>query len=327
MRLRLLASVGLVLVAVAIALVSLGARGKLDGVVRRPGLRAPHPHASSAPRTRRGGMELTFLVTADTHLGFLGTEERNRRAIAAMNAIAGKPLPSALGGVVGSPAGVLVAGDLTEHGRPEQWERFLELYGTDGSDGELRFPLYETIGNHDKHHGWHVKQEVEKRHGGVRYAWDWQDVHLVCLGEAPDDDDLAWLTKDLDALGPDVGVILYFHFALEGPFSRRHWFGDGRYRDHLAAAIEGRRILGIFHGHFHATGHYRWRGHDVFNVGSVKHDWQTFAVVRLSDERMSVASYDPRKQSWAWWYDKPIFDAQGESVRSPTPMDRYVPIR
>jgi cytolysin (calcineurin-like family phosphatase) len=284
------------------------------------------------PRTRQGDMDVTFLVTSDTHFGYQvppdppdappralqdarGIEHTHLRAIAAMNAIEGKPFPEAIGGEVGGPLGVLVTGDLTEDGKPREWARFEAYFGLSGRDGMLRHPVFEGIGNHDKHYGWYVKDQVKRRHGAQIYSWDWHDLHLVCLGEAPDHDDLAWLADDLEASGHELGVVLYFHFPLKGPYSSRHWFGEGDYRQALAKTIAGYPVLGIFHGHFHGSGHYTWEGHDVYNVGSAKHSYHSFAVVHVTDERMAVASYNYDREDFWWWHQKPIFGAAGKSRR------------
>jgi cytolysin (calcineurin-like family phosphatase) len=287
----------------------------------------PLQPTAERPRTRRGGMDVTFLVTADTHFGHgvaaepekrslddvQGIEQAHIDGIEAMNSIADKPFPSEIGGKPGRPLGVLVAGDLTDDGKPREWARFEQFFGLTGSDGLLRYPVFEGIGNHDKHYGFYVKEQIARRHGDNRYSWDWHDLHLVCLGEAPDDEDLAWLERDLDAVGAEIGIVIYFHFPLEGPFSQGHWFGDRDYRDKFRKSIDGRNVLGVFHGHFHGTGPYQWRGLDVFNVGSAKHGRYSFAVVRVRDDRMTVASYNYRQKRWWWWHDKPIFGADGRA--------------
>jgi cytolysin (calcineurin-like family phosphatase) len=258
------------------------------------------------PRTRQGGMDLTFVVTADTHFGYGDIAADHRRAIAAMNAIEGTDLPHEIGGRVGRPRGVLIAGDLTEDGRPEEWAQFLAHY-----EDSLDFPIYESWGNHDKHFGWYVREQVIERHGGLRYSFDWGDLHLVCLGEAPDLDDIAWLERDLASVGTEVGVVLYFHFPLQGPYSKHHWFGDGDYKRPLMSALTGYNVLAIFHGHYHASGRYSYQGHDVYNVGTPKHGHDSFAVVHVTDERMTVSSYNYSQKRWWWWHDKPIHHSQG----------------
>jgi hypothetical protein len=285
------------------------------------------PEAPPRARARRGGMDLTFLVTADTHIGYRGKvpvpetpsgvdiEEVHEKAIVAMNTITGTPLPRALGGRVGEPRGLLIAGDLTETGRAAEWARFEVIFGLTGREGRIRYPVYEGAGNHDKAGGPHVERQIARRHGGARYAFDWDDVHVVCLGEAPNDEDLAWLRSDLDAVGRDVGIVLYFHFPLAGPYSRGNWFGDGGYHERLHETIAGRRVLGIFTGHYHASGVYRWRGFDAYLVGSAKHSWHAFSVVRVTDERMTVASYNYDRRAFWWWHDKPVFGAGGREAK------------
>lgn len=268
--------------------------------------------ARHVPRARAGGMDLVFMVTADTHFGVAHTIARNRRAIDAMNTMEGRELPAGLGRL-GRPRGVLAAGDLTENGEVGEWEAFVAHFGTDGTDGRLRFPVFETWGNHDKHSGWYVRQRIEERHGDVRYAFDWHDVHVVSLGEAPDHEDIAWLSDDLARVGPEVGLVLFFHFPLEGPFTD-NWFVT-EYKDALHAALEGHPVLGIFHGHHHASGSYRWRGIDVYNVGSPKHSFTSFAVVRITDQRMTVASWNYELGAWWWWHDKAVFGDQGPELR------------
>lgn len=324
----------LVALALALALVSGAMVVRLAGPQAAAAERMLAPTAAvellpPAARRRAGGMDVTFLVTSDTHFGYRvpapepgapprplenaqGIEKAQLVAIEAMRSMEGKAYPRELGGRVGKPRGLLISGDLTEDGEPHEWERFVRFFGLDGSDGLVPFPVFEGIGNHDKHYGWYVKERVAERHGANRYAWDWDDVHLVCLGEGPDDDDLAWLREDLARVGDEVGIVLYFHFPLEGPYSTGHWFGRGSYRASLARLLEGRNVLGIFHGHFHGSGPYRWNGHDVFNVGSAKHHAHSFAVVHLDDERMTVASYNYDDQGWWWWHERPIFGAAGE---------------
>lgn len=272
-------------------------------------------------------MDLTFLVTADTHVGFwekipipgkpkgVPLSEVHEIAIQAMHGIDGKPLPRGLSGAFGAPRGLLVAGDLTEMGQPHEWGQFTAIFGLTGKEGKLRFPVYEGAGNHDVGYGTFVEEQIAKRHGARRYSWDWDDVHLVCLGVAPNDEDLAWLRGDLAQAGAEVGVVLYFHYPLEGPYSRGNWFGDGDAKEKLDEILRPYRVLGIFNGHFHASGQYRWRGRDAYLVGSAKHSWHSFAAVRVTDDRLTVASYNYDIQGYWWWHDKPIFEGKGPERR------------
>lgn len=61
------------------------------------------------------------------------------------------------GGPIAEPAGVTVSGDLIDDGYGSgdevngcnQWSNFTSLYGLDGTDGMLKYRVYEGRGNHD----------------------------------------------------------------------------------------------------------------------------------------------------------------------------------
>jgi len=268
----------------------------------------PTPSFSPSPSVRRlrGNTDLTFLAVSDTHFGFGGIPAAHDVLIPKLDGIAGRAYPPSIGGNVAQPRGLLVTGDLTEWGSVEEWEPFAATYGLDGGPGgKLHIPVFEVVGNHDKVHGPFVEQQVMARHGGNRfYAWDWDDVHLVALGEAPDEQGLDFLARDLAPVEKNVPIILYFHLALAGPWSTNNWFAEGTLKDRLARLAESRNVIGIFHGHHHATGHYTWHGIDVFKPGSVKDGAHTFAVVRVTDDRMSVVSYDWDHDVWSGVFDK-----------------------
>jgi predicted MPP superfamily phosphohydrolase len=275
---------------------------------------APTPTASAVPssspipplplKRRKGGTDVTFLVVSDTHFGFGGIPAAHETLIPKLNAIAGREYPPSLGSVVALPRGLLVTGDLTEWGKPEEWEPFAATYGLTGKEGKLRLPVFEVVGNHDKVSAHYVEQQVAARHGGRYYSWDWDDLHFVALGEAPDDEGLAFLSRDLEHLAADIPLVLYFHLALAGPWSTDNWFADGTFKARLAKLLEARSVAAIFHGHHHATDHYTWHGFDVFKPGAVKDGAHTFAVVHVTDARMSVASFDWDHDSWAGVFDK-----------------------
>lgn len=314
----MLAAVGLGVVSAATATWWL-AQGRTRGIAPAP---APHRTAPSTHTPPARPLDVTFLVAADTHLGF-GTPDRQRDAILGdpqgievtnllmidhMNTLPGRPWPKPVGGTIDTPRGVLIAGDLTEDGGKVDWDMFEALYGR---HGPLAYPVYEADGNHDRNRDWFVREEIARRHGGRFYSFDFDGLHLVCLAEAPDDDGLAFLTRDLAALAPDVPIVLYFHYPLMGAFAENNWFGRGDFRDRFERALKGHRIVGIFHGHRHSSGAYRWRGHDVYNVGSPKHGWWSFAVVRVTSERMTVASWNYELSAFWWWHDKPLATAPG----------------
>lgn len=280
------------------------------------------PHPVMTPRKQlRGGMNVTFVVVSDTHFGYLypedlsklsksaaaepvGLEKDSAKLIAHVNAIAGRPYPSTIGGLVEPPRGLVVTGDLTEWGQPHEWARFVEMFGLRGTEGLLKLPVFEMIGNHDKvAKGPWVAEQVAARHGGRFYSWDWDDLHLIALGEAPDDEGLEFLARDLESVSLTVPLVVFFHLAIEGPWSTDNWFDQG-YKQRLGNVLSGRNVAGIFHGHHHATGHYVWRGIDVWKPGAVKNDAHTFAVVHVTDAKWTLASYDWESDTWGSTYVK-----------------------
>src|SRR5262249_40841731 len=114
----------------------------------------------------------------------------------------------------------------------------------------------------------------------------------------------------------------FFHYPLEGP--ETFWFGDGPFRDQLIGILAGYNVLGIFNGHRHTSGMYRWKGYDAYLEGSVKHAWHSFAVVHVTDTRWTVASYNYDRREFWWWHDKPIFGAPGKAAQWLSERDRLV---
>lgn len=289
---------------------------------RRDGL-APAPSAAPPPSASQSrspnippGLDVTFLVAADTHFGArvkrtsddtdVPIEEVHETAVREMNGMQARTWPGGIWGKIARPRGLLVAGDLTDDGRDSEWQSFEKYLGRTGSEGKLRMPVFEGIGNHDRNSGDRIVDRVVRRHGSPFYSWDWDGLHLVCLGEAPDDTALRWLERDLSAIGPYRPVVVYFHYPLAGPWTKGNWFGDGDYRERLAAVLSRSTVVGIFHGHFHATGYYRWLGRDVFTPGSAKHRWRSFLVVRVTSEKIDVACWDYEYRAWWWWVSRPF---------------------
>ena len=164
----------------------------------------------------KGADSIVFIVTSDSHyvssrnLDRIG---RNKATIDRMNAIEGTPWPERLGGgKVGKPRGVLVLGDLIDDGdkrgeTPVQWRHFESQFGLDGTDGMLKFPVFEGWGNHDgppagkEKFGFSVQAKIKERNiqrrkagrigsvseNGLHYSWDWGDVHFVQANLYPAD--------------------------------------------------------------------------------------------------------------------------------------------
>lgn len=243
-------------------------------------------------------------------------DERNAAAIDAVNALGGTAYPESLGGTVAPVDAMLVAGDLTEWGRPDEWDKFTAAYGLDGRvTGRLRVPVLEVMGNHDRVPGPWMEARVVERHGGRRYAVSVGGVRVVALDEAPDDEGLAFLERELVALAAGTPAILLLHFPLEGPFARDNWFGKGTFPDRLAQIVAGHEIVAIVHGHDHATRHYLWRGIDVVQPGAIKEGTPDLTVLHVTGERVTFAVYDYLAHSWRDGWATPR--ARAASARYP----------
>src|SRR5690606_23786437 len=84
------------------------------------------------------------------------------------------------------------------------------------------------------------------------------------------------------------------------------WFTRRGHREQLAQTIAGYNVIAIMHGHYHASGRYRWNGIDIYNMGASKHRRHSFGVFRVTDDRLEVASWHYILERWEWWHKKPI---------------------
>ena len=136
-----------------------------------------------------------FLVVSDSHYG-KADRQKNLETIARINGIEGSDLPGWFTGKVGKPLGIIHCGDILDSPSDSAYRQFTEDYGLTG-EGKLRFPVYETFGNHDGGLNQVVRQGSIKRNpqrpglasiseNGLHYSWDWNGVHFVNLGAYPE---------------------------------------------------------------------------------------------------------------------------------------------
>lgn len=260
-------------------------------------------------------VDITFLVTSDCQSGVPEKDARNQATIREMNEITQRRWPAKFGAEpIGKPRGVAVLGDLVEHsGREVEWNRFVADFGLDGTDGLLKYPVFEGWGNHDAATGpARIKQRNAVRlkkklidhvsDNGLHYSWDWDGVHFVQLNlypgnqaAAPNDPQgsLDFLKADL---ATNVGrsgrpVVLLHHYDLQ---NFKWWLREEveAYR----AAIKGYNIVLIGHGHT-GLGVYTWNDYDVINSGQTENG---FFVVRITDQRLRLAYRGKHEGGWQW---------------------------
>ena len=262
-----------------------------------------------AAAVRKREIDVAFAVVSDTHFGFEPVATAHPKLVAQLNGIEGRRYPKEKETIwptlrVPPLRGLLITGDLTDGGSPEQWKLFEQTYGFPAEKGKLNIPTFEVIGNHDRWGGPHVREAVVKRHGGNFYSFDFDKVHFLALGEAPDEEGLAFAAADLAKVQLDVPLVLYFHLPLAGPAAEGWGFGDTEYPNRLEQLLRDRTVIAFFHGHAHSTDHYVWHGYDVFRPGAVKQGTPDVTIAHITDTMFTVAVYDYDTGKWVGTFEK-----------------------
>jgi hypothetical protein len=259
-----------------------------------------------------------FFFVSDTH--FLADKDNpdrldersataNRRLIDVLNRLPGTAIPAdaaggAGGGVVAAPRGVIHGGDLIDTGdktgpaaaamQRTDWKACTDAFGLDGTDGRLRYPVYEIHGNHDGPRGTGlvidgIIDRNKRRPGlagtspnGLHYSWDWGPVHFVNLGivvgAVPEVTrrrrynplaSLDFLRRDLQEHVGRSGrpVVLTHHVDVAryttpcdpaAPFANKEWDPCD-----VAAYYQLAReynVVAVLYGHTHARAVFKWDG-------------------------------------------------------------------
>lgn len=294
---------------------------------------------------------IVFFATSDSHYEAVQKVERNDRnrvTIQRMNELPGQMWPEKLGGgAIGQPRGVLALGDLIDDGDRAgeteiEWNHFTTQFGLDGTDGLLRYPVFEGWGNHDGPPAAFIKQkrsvqaELKKRNttrldkkligrvspNGLHYSWDWGGIHFVQTNLYPADrqnakvryslpwhdpqDALKFVVEDLAATVGESGrpVIVMAHCGFD-----TNWWIDEDWTA-FYRAVKPYNVIAYFHGHS-GTGVRQWKPADEEKPLTVVNTGQTekgFFVVEIAREKMRLgyhAKKDPTvidKPEWEWRY-------------------------
>lgn len=282
--------------------------------------------------------EVTFISTSDLHYrepGHAGGthNDLNRTSVEEINRIAGCKWPEDLGGdVIPKPRGVLVLGDVIDDGdrganghsiSAAQYDLFLADFGLDGTDGLVKYPVFEGWGNHDgppegsEKNGFsfqaHLKQrnQVRLKKGlisnvstnGLHYSWDWDDVHFVQLNIYPADKQregvhyspiwhdpqgsLSFLKKDLAEKVGQSGrpVVLMSHCGFDTDWWTKEDWAD------LYEAAKAYNIVLYLYGHS-GTGLREWAPPGETKKWTCINDGQLekgFFVIQLDGHRLRAA--------------------------------------
>lgn len=266
-----------------------------------------------------GEKRVSFIVASDLH--FDGTPEK----FTVFDTVAGLinnsfPLVRGISeNKIPKPFGIFLTGDLTDDGKQEHWDQFVETFGLNG-EGKVKLPVYESFGNHDGNIDGIIRTGIRERNlkrrnifslseNGLHYAVKKGGKLFIVLGSYPGgewDPNCEWchyfketfrdpegslgfleevMAKNLN--GKKLPVYLFFHYGWDG-FSKLWWTEEEQERFRIA--LEGADVRAIFHGHNHATEAYQWEGVDVFISGSPQRGQNTgsFLFVNAGRDDMEV---------------------------------------
>lgn len=248
-------------------------------------------------------VDITFFVASDLHFGQNeNTAEVNQIVAAEMASLPGTLYPDS-SEKVDSPEWISLTGDLTEDGKPEEWDDFTSVFGLNG-EGAFPFLIYEGFGNHDGPTSAHpvspVRNGIKTRNlkrnkirniskNGLHYSWSRQGIYFANLNSYPGnewDPECGWchffqdgfrepafsldfLKKDLEESVGD-SVVLSFHYGLGGEETFSYLWWTSKEKDAFYEVIKDYNVIAIFVGHEHAVKHYQWRGIPVLSAGSTQ---------------------------------------------------------
>jgi cytolysin (calcineurin-like family phosphatase) len=311
-------------------------RGFLASVLVAALLWALPPPCRSEDKPQGAARDVTFLSTSDSHYREAerkAQNERNHLTILEMNSISKVAWPEKLGGdPIRPPRGVVMLGDCIDDGdrvingkhvSPEQYQAFVADFGLDGTDGALKYPVFESWGNHDgppegkEKNGFSFQAQLKKRNqsrkskslvsnlseNGLHYSWDWEDVHFVQLGIYPADEQregihyspvwhdpqgaLSFLRKDLaDKVGQSGRpVVLMSHCGVD-----TDWWVPADWKEFYEAGKPYNVILYLY-GHS-GTGLREWAPEGEAPKWQCINDGNTttgFFVIQITADRLRAA--------------------------------------
>ncbi len=280
-------------------------------------------------------VKVTFIATSDSHYRVDdGRVEENRVTIEEMNRIFEETWPAqAGGGPIDKPVGVVALGDLLDDGdhtdkgkwgsTAAQWERYVKHFGFDGTDGLLKYSVFETWGNHDgppvgkEKNGFSTQGNIKARiakhkeagrvlnvsESGMQFSWNWGGVHFVMMGIYPADQSnpkvrysavwhnpqnaLAFVKEDLKKHVGDSGrpVVLMSHCG----FDTDWWHAEDKAA--FYEAVKDYNVVLFLYGHT-GTGVGAWSPTPeqpkmpYINTG---HTTSGFFVVQITNDRVRAA--------------------------------------
>lgn len=256
------------------------------------------------------GVDFTFFVWTDTHFGLNDNLGYRVDCVKDMNNLPDTLYPATIGGNVGIPSFVIHSGDICDSPKPEQWQ---DDDGEKNDDyvtciKDLKYKTYEVRGNHD-HDGDVVVTPLKNKYGNLWYSFDYKGVHFVGLDIlifwGDPSEEFTWLTQDLQKVGKQTPIIVFFHI-LPRQNPDGGWAGSELLSyQQLSNCLSGYNVILILRGHDHQCQHTIWNGIDAYCSGHVKKgydanddDTPTFAVVHITNNKLTVVPYDWFHNKW-----------------------------
>jgi len=202
--------------------------------------------------------------------------------------------------------------------------QLFDLYAQ--TEQDLGMKVHHTLGNHDCFGVYtasgvptadpeYGKKMFAERFGPTYYSFDHKGHHFIVLdsiGITPDrfyearmdDDQLAWLAKDLAAQPAGTPIIVTTHIPLVTavpsytPPAPQAAHGNGFVNGPAAIKLfEGHNVLGVLQGHTHVNEEVIWHGVPYMTSGAVCGNWwhgtrlgtpEGFTVVTVAGGKLST---------------------------------------
>ncbi|MDI9348042.1 MAG: metallophosphoesterase [Methylacidiphilales bacterium] len=194
---------------------------------------------------------------------------------------------------------VIVGGDLTHTGKPEEFSRVKEILS------QLQKPIYFAIGEHDCLHD--ASGAMWKDHfGDDYYSFDHKNVHFVVINSIMKSDQtgkfiiakpqLEWLHNDLSKVSKETEVVLISHLPLVNVknIDDSSFNSDGHIVQSLLTTFNK---ASVFFGHVHQQ--LQFKVDAVIHSSGVSTAWSTYGIEKRYLQSISPTYLDSSREHLA----------------------------
>lgn len=241
---------------------------------------------------------VTFFGWSDQHVQADGDGHHLIPAVAAMNALPGRPYPPGIGGTVEKPAFVFGLGDISEWPSRAALDTYERLVVK-----QLKYPTYDVAGNHDLgglSPSDTVLRWIIQRHGALRYTFEKGGIFFVALFSEYDEklnnpaqpitkEALEYLRQTLAKIPKGKPVIVATHLCFESITNR----------DEFVNAFGDAQVILVLGGHYHKATVNHYRGVPFVQLPSPdpksEHE---FTVLRITADRLIALPFNYQENKW-----------------------------